>query len=730
MVELLDLNESVQCDSIDALLPPGCQINQAVDVLHLWDRLWFGGAGRSQPKKKRPRRGNGPMNTASRSGQHGIFRYRSIGGQLLDSGARQHARVVRAPAKGRMHAESARKRNSADERSERDQRNAFGKTECRQGNTTDDVQSIALQERGKIDAAVCDNREDGLLSEIKLEGAKRAEMIISWKCADKVDGAVGDDVQRNMHVMSSYKGNDNANGDVMEFPGERNTWGEEADLVQELPGIGTWAGRQQLFPIFNRSSSKDIKTNECDQFKGQKMSEDRVEPSPGRENRSYFYPSSTSLEGTHRAGRKRGSVILPQAPDGAPHQNEFRNDGVKNENIVDNESGGSSSLRYENEAWKWRFCRKWEAEQRRMVNFDRVGVFSDTSDELDEEDALAYAQACGFGITLQVDKPRSRNIKSKIEKPLQSLNKSHNCHMDGSKAIKAGLGGVGQATTKFTDLNVCDNSASVSESCQFEIDQSYNSYGCVLDCGEEEGKWASETPSGPLSFAYRSIKSEQEISGLTCQTNSSCRATEELLSMACEAQKLVELQKEIEQAASATWRTPSSSAFPWVGNFLSTVEIDMSGSFAFMILRIQSQGTSPIQRMLLRGHKDFTVESLLKYCLISIMKTSREHRLPPPRIFLIGCGRMEWRRDTERHLIVSPLSVRMDSTSLDKNALINCVLKDRRFLREDISYLLKTDDLETPQLQRKESAFDNASSLAASLVRQVLPCHFTVSCLS
>lgn len=130
----------------------------------------------------------------------------------------------------------------------------------------------------------------------------------------------------------------------------------EVHAVQQLPGIGTWAGRQRLF-----ARPADLRSSEQKDCKGCAEPDALVssaEPEPILQH------------------HKNDNLATSATPEDA---------GILS---------ARSSLRSEHAkeaAWRWRFTRKWEAEQRKYYE---DGAASQSLMSNDDMDAIQYTQVC------------------------------------------------------------------------------------------------------------------------------------------------------------------------------------------------------------------------------------------------------------------------------------------------------------------------------------------------
>lgn len=143
-----------------------------------------------------------------------------------------------------------------------------------------------------------------------------------------------------------------------------------AAAVQDLPGIGTWAGRYRLF--------------------GRRQEEEQ------RQQQGAVPAAAAAAAQAEVAGAASASALLPRGGTfGSPVV--LRPGGIAGAAPADSPSRAQLRSAYGSEqaqedAWRWRFSRKWATEQARF--YEEGGVPS--SLVYDDLDALAYTQVGGW----------------------------------------------------------------------------------------------------------------------------------------------------------------------------------------------------------------------------------------------------------------------------------------------------------------------------------------------
>lgn len=318
----------------------------------------------------------------------------------------------------------------------------------------------------------------------------------------------------------------------------------EALAIQGLPGIGTWAGRQRLF------------------------------------------------YGPHK--RPSPAAASPAAPRReSPGMPEGERDGAFSSRELLEEQQAEH-------AWRWRFSRKWEVEQRRSIEKPDGSGQAEAADDVLEP--ITYCKACGTGVDLQVTASLRR-------------------------AAGEGAGGSREAPRR------CPSRASL---CQFDCDGSCSSSAANNLLG--------------ASLAAREAPTLWRSPSWTSQQPS---ATKDLLSLAARARSLMHLQAQIESDAQARWESCGGGE-AWVGASVAAVQIDRWGRFPYLVFRL-TEGRR--QRLLVRGSNSSGAEALAREVEEQVAAAFSGRSHGRPRVQLAGGGIMEWRQDTERHLRLLPPSL-------------------------------------------------------------------------
>ncbi|KAG2438355.1 hypothetical protein HYH02_010811 [Chlamydomonas schloesseri] len=271
-------------------------------------------------------------------------------------------------------------------------------------------------------------------------------------------------------------------------------------------------------------------------------------------------------------------------------------------------------------AWRWRFTRRWQAEQSR-TDADRAGSVN-TGDQLEE--ALAYLAATGATTTttvsLQIGNTSSarggrrmaRAESSSGQGPCGTMSRDGSLVLGQMGSLVGTLGG-GPSTLGNADWPLGASGSG-----------SFTSGPRLL----------GRQPSGEMLQASREVASLNRRAAVVLQQQ-----------LDCEQQADRRVQESLAQGP------------PWVGHYIPVVQIDEWGSFRFLMLKLRDQsmarGTTvgtERQRILIRGHNYGSEGQLMEECNREILGMSQRHGVPFEAPTVMGGGVMEWRRDRDRHL--------------------------------------------------------------------------------
>ncbi|KAL4853598.1 hypothetical protein ACK3TF_005430 [Chlorella vulgaris] len=453
-------------------------------------------------------------------------------------------------------------------------------------------------------------------------------------------------------------------------PSSQQQAAAQAAAIQHLPGIGTWAGRYRLF---GGQQPADAKAAAAAAMQRQRQ---RQAPSPSDPSLAAGGTRPGDGDQQRASSHENDSspvVLRPGAAFGAPHP------AAADEALPDREQRlvrcGS-----EEDAWRWRFSRKWACEQKRYYEQPEVPT-SMVSDDLD---AMEFTQACGMGLDLQV-LPTRRPLK-------------HAASIEEEGAL-----GI-------------DNSVSTLSLCQFDVDHSETALGLLSaemsPCNSTHGAVAagrllnrttsgSGLPRPPQQAQQAQQQAQQQEGGPSPRLPS---ATKSVLSMANRARELLRRQGVIEQEVQDRWESGATSGDAWAGRALKGVLIDMRGRFKYCVLRV-SDGTGRT-RFIVRGRSGATPATLLESASLEAAEASRSGPLPAVVVEIVGAGIMEWREDTERELHLMPITLPPGQVaSLDPGR----------------------GGMPSGGSPTKAAFLGDVTGLTASLVRQALPCHFRIT---
>lgn len=279
-------------------------------------------------------------------------------------------------------------------------------------------------------------------------------------------------------------------------------------------------------------------------------------------------------------------------------------------------------------AWRWRFTRRWHAEQARIAAGETDGGAAGDANAADKmEEALEYLQAtgtdgqCGLQIAnLSIHGGRTQRAVSGDGLALG---------MDGASLVSGG-GPLGRAPSTLEGSLVLAGGLMLDE---------------ALSGGLGSGSFSTGRPK-LLGRAYSGEGRDEPLAASRAVASLNRRAAAAL------AQQ-VDIEKEAEQRVQESL----CQGPPWVGNFLETVDVDEWGSFKFLLLKVRdgggggfNSGWGERQRILLRGHNYMSEGQLVEDVNRRVLAIAQRNNVPFAPLSVMGGGVMEWRRDRDRHL--------------------------------------------------------------------------------
>jgi hypothetical protein len=239
-------------------------------------------------------------------------------------------------------------------------------------------------------------------------------------------------------------------------------------------------------------------------------------------------------------------------------------------------------------AWRWRFARRWQAEQVRPVDPEAVGSVGDG----DMEDALQYLAACGgdVGSTTSTDLLAGTDSANWDLRELsntlgQSLMLAHEeCSLQASRqgssnGLEAVLGGYGAASRDSTV-------------------HGHHAAGAVL--GRRRSGGAPPSGARPAAAAAPDGDSAEALRELRLRTR---RAAEVLAHQANIERNVNERWAGIEAAAGRDGEA-------WVGGYLEAAVVDDWGRFEFVLARVGAARGR--HKLLVRGSNSANQAKLLE----------------------------------------------------------------------------------------------------------------------
>ncbi|KAL4430834.1 hypothetical protein ABPG75_006090 [Micractinium tetrahymenae] len=439
-----------------------------------------------------------------------------------------------------------------------------------------------------------------------------------------------------------------------------------AAAVQDLPGIGTWAGRCRLF--INQPPQQQEQQQQRQQGGG-----------AGGWRVQQTADTGGSFAVLRPASSPGGGGAQTHMP--PPHDQQQQQQA----------RGAASSSRQEQEgAWRWSFARKWASEQRTYCRAYRGLLRQAGACVSDDLEALAFSQACGVRPMLGMNLPAAPDTAAPTGSlaaaapgswqgaaaqlpPPSSPSHLSLCPFEedgGSAGMAAASAGASPDTTVHSTRSAI---APLHPQSVHSSGTALAQPAATLRPGGSTGGQGAEDSPGPLPSA-----------------------TQAVLSMASQALYLLQRQGTIEAEVESRWEQALSAGGSWVGASLPGVRIDMSGKFEYSLLRV-SDGVGHT-RFLVRGHAGSSPASLLEAACREAAALSRAEGLPGVAVEIVGGGLMEWRQDTEREVVVQPRPLAGQAMPVAAAA--------------------------SPA---KASYWGDMRGLTTSLVRQALPCHYHIT---
>lgn len=351
-----------------------------------------------------------------------------------------------------------------------------------------------------------------------------------------------------------------------QYPGPLPAPAAGAQAEPGAPFLGTWADRQR---VFERPSIPAGATD-----------------APARRE-----AGTTSSDGTD--GRMSGNA------DGEYEATAAGGAGNGPASV----SSSAEDERWREVAWRWRFGRRWAAEQEKQFD-PAYGKDGGAGEECDN--ALNYVEACGFGWNHQIARTTS------LDKTLASSEA-----FEKSLAASFTLGGLSLQASGHSGHVLADEVAGARDRSS---------------SGACRGRGRSSSGADKPELA----------------------ATREIASLARKAQELMAQQRQIEaRVAEQLSGAGSQHGAAWVGGHLPAAQVDSWGRFPYVLVRLYDR--SGRTKVVLRA-KNFANETRLVAALQEEAEATRVRQRLSGNVWLqlIGSGVMEWSRERDRHLRVLP----------------------------------------------------------------------------
>jgi hypothetical protein len=545
---------------------------------------------------------------------------------------------------------------------------------------------------------------------------------------------------------------------------------------QKILNVGTWAQRQQQFTVPRPQNEKNNnnnnnKNNQQQQQQQHYQKEKKELPShtdlwsasvdrkynlsTGRggeilgglvsRDTSYvdFVPGSsrkykTDINGATNEDRIKDNFELNKerdtegAIDSQVDTIDNNNHQLEKNGIDDDDDDDDSEVGRIEQAWRYRFTKRWKRAQQRAAFLPRSdsGIHPNADDP---ELSIQYVQACGP----QLQQPPPPPLPSTTSHPVlplpiapcgSSLGGTRSRHHH-HRQNHVSMGAMSNSTIGGQECFLHPSDSSVS--LLFDPDREEGEMMAMMSpahsgqlndddvkeeevVGEKKGKDkhvdhvdVSDDNSTTVTAGTAGTKNTSKSQKST--TKQAYSATQDVNRLASRGWDSVAVQEQLETKAQARWAPEPE----WVGKYLTpAVDIDRWGRFKFAVIRVTESGTGR-RRFLVRGGNSMngsggggvgggiiTPVDLAAQVAEAAAAAATQMSLRPVTVELLGAGDMEWREDTGRQLTLSAQS--MDMMHLGYDATGNSSSGSSNGL------------------------VSNVCGLAASLLRQELPCHYKI----
>ncbi|KAI8464948.1 MAG: hypothetical protein J3K34DRAFT_489495 [Monoraphidium minutum] len=380
--------------------------------------------------------------------------------------------------------------------------------------------------------------------------------------------------------------------------------GAEAEAGGRPAALGTWAGRQFKLPLPWRSGGGAAATAAGSAGSGQQQQGGAKQQQQQQQQQHQEEEEEQEQQQTEQqqgAGQRGGAQ--PQHPRAAPEAVPEGEGGEEEEESEEEEQMARA-------AWRWRFAKRWQAEQARQLD-----PAASAGDGDGMEETLEYLAACGQPWDMPARGGGGGGAAG------------GSCVRSGS-----GLGGtvgsvglLGQEALLVGDLS---RNASLSSPPS-------GRRGSLLSAGGGSGRARAAAGS---------------VGGRGGGGGGSGAATRELTAVTRRATALLQAQSDLDKAAGERWREAQAPAGGglWVGALLEAVEIDGWGKFVFVLARVRGRGGR--QKLLVRGANYASEAKLVEGLTRQLLAAAAANGVPSEAVEVVGGGVMEWRRDRDRAL--------------------------------------------------------------------------------
>ncbi|GBF89057.1 hypothetical protein Rsub_01774 [Raphidocelis subcapitata] len=419
----------------------------------------------------------------------------------------------------------------------------------------------------------------------------------------------------------------------------------------DAPVLGTWAQRR-TYLLAKRNSFRLAPTREGHEGPAAEAAAS-AQPIPGAPQSAADKASggaapanaasAAGAAAAAAAAAAAGAAADQAAPAPAPDPDEEGEEGEEDDEEV-----------IARAAWRWRFAKRWQAEQVRQLDPSASAGEGDGMEE-----ALEYLAACGQ----QWDLSRTMSDgmgSGSVPRMLGTMDSG-----SGLLASELLVGGDASRHASFSHSPL----AAAAGGRRNATPARPSMLGAAAGAGAAANGAAAATTSAAGG-------ARRGAAGAAAGGGRHGAATRELTAVTRRATALLQTVTDLDRAAEERWR--EAQAPPggelWVGALLETVEIDDWGKFKFVLVRLRDHAGR--QKLVVRGANYSSEGKLLEGLHRQVVAAAAAHEVPTEPLETVGGGVMEWRRDRDRHLhlhspFVAPTSGMAASEVLSLTAVLS-----------------------------------------------------------